>query len=91
MQANSDVGTGAWFLTYAATLQPFYGAAALYAKTPGATLLATHQAGQMTPEYTASFGKYNIHGCILVFIAGRFYSALHGGDFLHLPHLHPSR
>jgi hypothetical protein len=47
---------GAWFLTYAATLQPFYNAAGAYAPTPGATQAATQSTGQLSPGYPSSFG-----------------------------------
>ncbi|KUJ13126.1 uncharacterized protein LY89DRAFT_652580 [Mollisia scopiformis] len=51
-------GYGAWYLTYAATLQPFYGAAAAYAPVPGyySNLGEATVSGQLTPGYTASFG-----------------------------------
>ncbi|KAE9378601.1 hypothetical protein N431DRAFT_450550 [Stipitochalara longipes BDJ] len=57
------MGYGAWFLTYAATLQPFYNAAGAYTATPGATQEATQAAGQLSAGYPASFAF------ILVFMA----------------------
>ena len=51
-------GTGGWFLTYTVTLQPFYGAAAAYARaasmTTNVTLAQLPAAGQQTPQYAAS-------------------------------------
>jgi hypothetical protein len=46
--------TDAWYLTYAATLQPFYNAVGAYATTTGATQVATQVAGQITPGFPAS-------------------------------------
>jgi len=57
------MGYGAWFLTYAATLQPFYNAAGAYAPTPGATQAATQSTGQLSPGYPSSFAF------VLVFMA----------------------
>lgn len=55
----ANLSLGAWYLTYGATLQPFYGAAAAYAPVPGAyaNIGAATASGQLTPGYTASFGN----------------------------------
>jgi hypothetical protein len=53
----SKVCAGAWFLTYAAILQPFYNVAGAYAVMPGATQDAIQQAGQISAGCPASFGS----------------------------------
>lgn len=45
---------GAWFLTYGATLQPFYNATGAFAQ-PGMPA----SSGASSPEFYASFGEWN--------------------------------
>jgi hypothetical protein len=44
-------------MVFAATLMPFYNAAGAYAPTTQPTLAAATATGQVTPEFTASFGE----------------------------------
>jgi len=51
---------GSWFLTYGATLQPFYNAAGAYAiniNTTALTQEAIQEAGEQSPGFPSSFGE----------------------------------
>ncbi len=57
---------GSWFLTYGATLQPFYNAAGFYApdaygfpaqEAANLTQAATQEWGELSPQFHASFGE----------------------------------
>ncbi|KAF8851856.1 hypothetical protein BDZ45DRAFT_750252 [Acephala macrosclerotiorum] len=61
-------GYGAWYLSYAATVQPFYNAQGAYAYVPQPTLAASAAQGQLTPGYTSSFGFILVFMTVFSFI-----------------------
>ena len=75
-------------MVFTTTLQPFYNAAEAYTPMPEPTLAATAAAGQLTPGFTASFGKTLSSEILkLVLTISRLPSPLHGRPNIRLPRL----
>ncbi len=81
---------GSWFLTYGATLQPFYNAAGAYATnyTANATQDAIQELGESSPGFPASFGEQDSVALPQSYLTlARLRCRLHGTFHLHHAHM----